>query len=152
MKNIDEKYMKIALIEAQKAYQKGEIPVGAVIVKNGEIIATAHNTREIENSCLGHAEINAINKACKVLNSWRLDDCELYVTLEPCPMCAGAIISSRIERTVFGAFDEKQGCFGSVCDLSAMRFSKTPYIKSRVLENECKQIIKIFFENLRKNP
>ena len=142
--------MHLALLEAEKAFEEGEIPVGAVIVKNGEIIASAHNTRECENRVMGHAEINAIELACKYSNSWKLDDCEIYVTLEPCPMCAGAIISSRINRVIYGAFDEKQGCLGSVCNLSAMKFPKTPYIKSGVLKNECEAILKKFFEKLRK--
>ncbi len=150
MGKTDEKYMRIALEEAKKAFQKGEIPVGAVIVKGEKIIAAAHNTREMENNVLGHAEINAIKKAAESLKNWKLDDCEIYITLEPCPMCAGAIISSRIKRVVFGAYDEKQGCLGSVCDLSAMKFAKTPYIKSGVLKNECESILINFFGHLRK--
>lgn len=150
LKEKQEMYMKTALEEAYKAFAEGEIPVGAVIVKDDKIIAQAHNTREKSKNSLGHAEINAINKACEELESWRLDGCALYVTLEPCPMCAGAIISSRIERVIFGAFDEKQGCLGSVCDMSAMKFSSTPFVKSGVLNRECEEILKNFFKNLRK--
>ena len=150
LKEKQEMYMKTALEEAYQAFSEGEIPVGAVIVKDDKIIAKSHNTREQNENSLGHAEINALYKACKELKSWRLDGCTLYVTLEPCPMCAGAIISSRIERVIFGAFDEKQGCFGSVCDMSAMRFPSTPFIKSGVLKEECEEILKNFFKNLRK--
>lgn len=145
----DNFYMSCALKEAQLAINSGEVPVGAVIVKNGEIIAKGHNTRETEQNPLGHAEINAIKNAAAVLNSWRLDECTLYVTLEPCPMCAGAIINSRIKRVVYGADDLKQGCFGSLCDLSAMRFQNVPIVKSNVLNTECLKILQNFFENLR---
>ena len=143
-------YMKLALEEADKAFSNGEIPVGAIIVKNDKIISRAYNTRESGKNAMGHAEINAINKACEKLESWRLDDCEIYVTLEPCPMCAGAIISSRIKKVIYGAFDDKQGCFGSVCDMSAMKFPAVPLVKSGVMKSECEKKIKSFFKNIRK--
>ncbi|MEG0899205.1 MAG: nucleoside deaminase [Oscillospiraceae bacterium] len=147
----DEEYMRMALLQAKLAFDEGEVPVGAVIVKNSQVIALGRNSRESQNSPLGHAEINAITLACEKLSSWRLDDCEIYVTLEPCPMCGGAIINSRIKRLVYGAYDAKQGCFGSVCDLSAMKFPNVPLVKSAVLESDCLNVLKTFFENLRKN-
>ena len=149
--NNTEKFMQIALNEAEIAFNLGEVPVGAVIVRDNIIIAEAHNTRETENNTICHAEINAINIACEKLGSWRLNDCTIYVTLEPCPMCAGAIINSRIEKVVYGACDEKMGAFGSVCDLSAMPFPNSVLIKSKVLENQCLDILQSFFKNLRKN-
>ena len=114
---MNKKFMQNALSLAKKAAAEGEVPVGAVIVKNGEIIAEGRNMREQKQNALSHAEIEAINNACKSLGSWRLDDCELYVTLEPCPMCAGAIINSRIKTLVFGAYDSKAGSIDSVVNL-----------------------------------
>ncbi len=145
-------YMKIALHEAEKAGEIGEIPVGAVIVKNGEVIATGHNTRETENNALGHAEIEAITVACKKLNSWRLEDCDIYVTLEPCPMCAGAIINSRIKRVIFGAFDKKAGSCSqdSVIDLFSLPYNHKPEVLAGIGEKECTEALTGFFEKLRK--
>lgn len=144
-----EKYMKQALLLAQKAGQTGEVPVGAVIVKNGEVIATGCNTRESQQNALGHAEIEAISEACRKTGSWRLDDCELYVTLEPCPMCAGAIINSRIKKVVFGAFDTKAGACDSVINLFSHNFNHKPEVWSGILENECKELLTNFFKKLR---
>lgn len=144
-----EYFMKQALIEANKAKEKGEVPIGAVIVCNGEIISRGHNLRETKNQAISHAEIEAINSACEKLNSWRLEDCELYVTLEPCPMCAGAIINARIKTVYFGAYDKKAGCAGSLINLFDCGFNHRPRLKTGILEQECIEILKDFFENLR---
>ncbi len=142
-------FMQEALKEAQLAFDKGEVPVGAVIVKNGEIIARAHNTRETEKNATHHAELLAIDKACKALGGWRLWECELFVTLEPCPMCTGAIINSRIKRVVYGASDVKAGCCGSVVDLLSMSFNHKPPVHAGLCEEECRTILENFFEKLR---
>ena len=141
--------MREALAEAQKAAQLGEIPVGAVIVQDGQIIARAHNRRELDQNALAHAEVLCIQEACQKLHSWRLSGCTLYVTLEPCPMCSGAIINSRLDRVVYGAKDEKAGCAGSVADFFIMPFNHTPTIRSGILEEECAQILSQFFKDLR---
>ena len=120
------KFMQQAILLAKEAAKNGEIPVGAVVVKDGEVIATGRNRREKEKSALGHAEIEAIHNACQALGTWRLSDCEIYVTLEPCPMCAGAIVNSRIKKVVFGAFDKNGGACDSVCNLLSMPFSSRP--------------------------
>ena len=145
-----ETYMQIALEAAREAARLGEIPVGACIVREGEILAVGYNTRETQRDPLGHAEINAIRQACQQLGSWRLDGCVLYVTLERCPMCAGAILNARLSRVVYGAADPKAGCMGSVCDLTAMPFPTVPYYKSGVLEAECREVLDQFFRELRK--
>lgn len=145
-----EEFMEYALTEAKKAQEIGEVPVGAVIVKNGEIISSGYNKREIQNNALCHAEIEAINSACKKLKSWRLNDCDLYVTLEPCPMCTGAIINSRISRVIFGAKDSKAGSCGSVINLFELPYNHRPKIICGVLENECSKLLSDFFKNLRK--
>ena len=147
--NDDEKYMKTALDEARKAYEKGETPVGAVIVRDGRVIAAAHNRRETGKNALFHAELLCIDEACRELGGWRLPGCTLYVTLEPCPMCAGAVINSRIERVVFGASDGKAGSFGSVTDLSRMPFNHRPEISGGVLAAECSALLSDFFSELR---
>ncbi len=146
------KYMDEALLLAQKAGNEGEIPVGAVIVKDGEIIATGRNRRETHNNALGHAEIEAINNACKRLDRWRLDDCELYVTLEPCPMCAGAIINARLKKVVFGAFDKKAGSCSddSVVNLFNLPYNHRPEVWAGIAEQECSKQLTEFFENLRE--
>jgi tRNA(adenine34) deaminase len=149
-KNMNKKYMQIALEKAKEAYENGEIPVGAVIVKDDKIIGTGMNTREKDRNALGHAEINAINEACKNTGSWRLDGCTIYVTMEPCPMCAGAIINARIKTVVFGCYDLKMGAFDSVCNLANEKFDFTPEIYGGIMENECGAIVKKFFEELRK--
>lgn len=142
-------YMKQALRQAQKAADIMEIPIGAVIVQNGKIIARGYNKRETKQNALLHAEIVAIEKACKKLGSWRLENCEMYVTLEPCPMCIGAIISARIDRLYFGAYDAKSGAVGSVCDLSKSLPHKVE-VHGGMMEQECSEIIKDFFSRLRK--
>lgn len=142
-------FMQRAISLAQKAAQMGEVPVGAVIVKNGEIIAEGYNMRENKQNALSHAEIEAINSACKKLNSWRLDDCELYVTLEPCPMCAGAIINSRIKTLIFGAFDKNAGSVDSVVDLMNYPYNHKVEVYGGIMEDECTKLLKDFFENIR---
>lgn len=143
-------YMKAALEEARKAYDKGEVPVGCVIVRSGKIIARAHNRRETGKNALLHAETEAINTACTALGGWRLFECELYVTMEPCPMCAGAIVNARIRRVVYGTPDEKAGAFGSVLDLNSFPLNHKPEIVTGVMEDECRLILKSFFSDLRK--
>lgn len=145
----DENFMRLAIEQAQLAAQLGEIPVGAVVVKDGQVIGQGYNRRESDLSAIGHAEILAIQDACRTLNSWRLTDCELYVTLEPCPMCAGAIINARIRRVVYGVKDEKAGCCGSVADFFAMPFSHTPLSRSGILAEECGRLLTDFFTQLR---
>lgn len=144
------KFMKEALKEASKSYKKEEIPVGAVIVKDNKIIAKAHNLKETKHDCTNHAEILAIKKACKKLNSWRLTGCTMYVTLEPCSMCTGALILSRIDKVVIGTMDEKTGACGSVLNLSKdYKFNHVLDIETGILENECKTMIQQFFKELR---
>lgn len=145
------KYMLEALKEAQKAYDKNEVPVGCIIVKNDKIIARAHNTRESTQTTTAHAEIIAINKACKKLNSWRLIDCDIYVTLEPCSMCSGAIIQSRIKNLYFGAYDFKTGAAGSVLNLFDIKFNHQVNVVPEVKYIECEEILKSFFKNLRNS-
>ena len=142
--------MEAALAEAKKAYLIDEVPVGAVIVYNDKIIARGHNTRETKQSVLGHAEINAIKKASKKIGSWRLEDCDMYVTLEPCSMCSGAIIQSRIKNLYFGAFDPKTGACGSVLNLFEHNFNHKVNVVSGIMEEECSRIIKEFFRELRQ--
>ena len=146
---MNSKFMYEALKEAKVAAKEGEVPVGAVIVRNGEIISKAHNMREQKQNALSHAEIEAINIACEKLGSWRLDDCELYVTLEPCPMCTGAIINSRIKTVVFGAFDKTAGCMDSVINLCDYPLGHKPEIYAGICEDRCSAILKDFFTNLR---
>lgn len=143
-------YMEQALALAKEAAADGEVPVGCVIVRKGEIVGRGRNRRETAKTALGHAEIEAINHACKYLGGWRLWECELYVTLEPCPMCAGAIINARIPRVVVGAKDEKCGACGSVCDLFSMEFNHHPEVEFGVLETESKELLTNFFKNLRE--
>ena len=141
--------MKMAYNEAVKAFNKEEIPVGCVIVKDDLVIARAHNLREIKNQVMAHAEMLAITKANKKLNSWRLDDCDIYVTLEPCPMCLGAIIQSRIKNLYFGAYDKKGGACGSVLDLSNYSFNHKVNVTGGIYEKECSELLSNFFKNLR---
>ena len=146
-----EKYMKEALKEAKKAFEKEEIPVGVVIVKDGKIIARAHNLKESKQDTTAHAEIIAIKKASKKLNAWRLTDCEMYSTLEPCPMCAGAIIQARLKKIYIGTLDEKTGACGSVLNiLQEYKFNHKVEVEYKVLEKECQDILKTFFKQLRK--
>lgn len=148
---MENKFMKDALKEAQKAYEKLEVPVGCVIVKDGKIIARAHNQKETKLDTTKHAEILAIQKASKKLESWRLIDCEMYVTLEPCSMCAGAIINSRIKKVYIGALDEKTGAAGSVLNLfEDYTFNHKVEIEKGIMQQECEEILKNFFKELRK--
>lgn len=147
---MDEKFMKRALLCAKKAESLGEVPVGAVITRNGQFVSSGYNRREIGKNALLHAEITAINRACKKLGGWRLHECEMYVTLEPCPMCAGAIINSRIKTVYIGAKDLKAGSFGSICDLSQMPYNHKPEIIFGILEEESRAELKQFFKELRK--
>ena len=144
----DEIFMRLALAEAEKAKNEDEVPVGAVIVRNGEVIASAYNTREYGKNALYHAEIKAIDEACKRLGGWRLVGCTMYVTLEPCPMCAGAIVNARVERVVYGAPDHKAGAFGTMLNLTDCPLFK-PQITSGVLADECAQILTDFFKKKR---
>ena len=144
-------YMELALQEAKKAWQLGEVPIGAVIVKDGEIISKGYNLRETEQNAIAHAELLAINEACGTLGSWRLEGATLYVTLEPCPMCAGAILQSRIKRVVFGAHDPKAGCAGTFMDLLRdERFNHQCEVESGIMEAECGGILTNFFREIRK--
>ena len=146
----DNKYMKEALKEAQKSYNKEEIPVGAVIVKDGKIIGRGHNLKETKNDTTNHAEIIAIRKASKKLKSWRLTGCTMYVTLEPCTMCAGALIQARLDKVVIGTMDEKTGACGSVLNVvEDYKFNHRVEIEKGVMEKECKSIIQEFFKKLR---
>ena len=146
------KFMKEALKEAKKAYDKLEVPVGAVIVKDGKIIARAHNQKETKFDTTKHAEILAIQKASKKLNSWRLIDCEMYVTLEPCSMCAGALINSRVKKVYIGAKDEKTGAVGSVLNLlEDYKFNHIVEVEKGILQEDCENLLKDFFKMLRKS-
>ena len=145
----DQDYMKEALTLARQAAAQGEVPVGCVIVRNGQIVGRGRNCRETKKTALGHAEIEAIRDACETLGGWRLWDCTMYVTLEPCPMCAGAIIGARIPTVICGARDEKSGACGSVCDLFSMDFNHRPQIEFGLLEEESTALLQEFFANLR---
>ena len=143
-------FMQAAIEQAMLAAGEDEVPVGAVIVKDGEIISRGRNRRELGKNALYHAETEAIDLACKALGGWRLMGCTLYVTLEPCPMCAGAIINSRIERVVFGAYDKKAGSCGSVVNLFELPYNHKPELLGGVLEEECAELLSSFFKKLRK--
>ncbi len=143
-------FMEQALSLAREAAADGEVPVGCVIVRKGEIVGRGRNRRETAKTALGHAEIEAIADACKRLGGWRLWECEMYVTLEPCPMCAGAIINARIPRVIVGAKDDKCGACGSVCDLFSMEFNHHPEVEFGVLETQSKALLTAFFKNLRE--
>lgn len=147
--------MRQAILQAKKAYANEETPIGCVIVYEDKIIARGYNKRNRKKNTLAHAELLAINKASRVMGDWRLEECTMYVTLEPCPMCAGAIVNARIRRVVYGASDPKAGCFGSVSDFNALPFNHKPEIVSGVLQNECAGLLSAFFKELRnrlKNP
>lgn len=141
--------MRAALEVAQKTASSGDVPVGCVIVRGGEIIAAGYNCRERDNNALNHAETVAIHEACEKLNSWRLDGCTLYVTLEPCAMCAGAIVNARIPRVIFGAYDPKGGAFGGLFDLNLTGLNHRPEIIGGVMEGECSETLKEFFARKR---
>lgn len=147
----DEKFMQEAISEALKAEQIGEVPIGAIIVVDDQIVSRAHNLRESEQRSIAHAELLAIDEACKATGSWRLEDAVLYVTLEPCPMCAGAIVLSRVKKVVFGAYDPKGGCAGTLMNLlDDERFNHQSEVIGGVLENECGELLSQFFRNLRQ--
>ncbi len=143
--------MHLAILEAEKALSLGEVPIGAVIVWDDEVVASAHNLRETEKNALGHAECIAIERACRHLGGWRLHKATLYVTLEPCAMCAGAIVNARIKRVCYGAKDIKSGAFGSVLDLNAFSLNHKPEIISGVCEDACRDLLSKFFEKLRRD-
>lgn len=143
-------FMSKALEQAKIAYKKGEVPVGAVIVKNGKIIAKSYNKRETKQNALYHAEIIAIDKACKKLKSFRLDECQMYVTLEPCPMCSGAIVNARLNKVYFGAYDYNYGCAGSKYNfLQDKTFEHLVEVEGGLLQEECSKLIKEFFIKIR---
>ena len=150
IKKLDELFMRQALELAKKAAEEGEVPVGAVVVKDGVVVATGRNRREKGKNALYHAELEAIDNACKALGGWRLWQCELYVTLEPCPMCTGAIINARIPRVVFGAADPKAGSCGSVVNLFELPYNHKPQVEKGVLAEECGQVLTDFFKGLRE--
>ncbi len=142
--------MEEALLLAKQSFDEGEVPVGAVVVKDGEIVGRGRNRRENGKNALFHAEISAIDEACRNLGGWRLWQCEMYVTLEPCPMCAGAIINSRIKKVTFGAYDKKAGSFGSVVDFNDLPYNHKPQIEGGIDEKECSELLSLFFEKLRE--
>jgi tRNA(adenine34) deaminase len=145
----NERYMRAAYMMAQKAIIKDEVPVGAVIVRGGRIISRAYNLRETKKDPLAHAEILAIRKAAAKLHGWRLEGCTLYVTLEPCPMCAGAIINSRMDEVVFGAYDPKAGALGTLYDLAEGKLNHKPKVTGGVLKEECAKLLKEYFTQKR---
>ena len=145
----DSVYMDAAIALAKEAAAEGEVPVGCVIVRGDEIVGRGRNRRERRKTALGHGEIEAIGEACQNLGGWRLWECTLYVTLEPCPMCAGAIINARIPRVVYGASDDKCGACGSVCNLFSMDFNHHPMVESGIRKEECAALLRDFFQNLR---
>ena len=151
IKNIQEKYMKDALKQAKKAYALGEVPIGCVIVHQGKIIGRGYNRRNTDKNTLAHAEITAINKASKYIGDWRLEECTMYVTLEPCQMCAGAIVQARIPQVVMGCMNPKAGCAGSILNILDMpQFNHQVEVTRGVLEQECSDMLKLFFTQLRE--
>lgn len=151
MTDTDAKYMKEAIRQAKKAYAIGEVPIGCVIVRDGKIISRGYNRRTIDKNTLAHAELAAIKKASKKLDDWRLEGCTMYVTLEPCQMCAGALVQSRIDRVVIGCMNPKAGCAGSILNLLQMpEFNHQVELETGVLEEECSQMMKDFFRELRE--
>ena len=150
IKSVEEKYMTEALKQAKKAYALGEVPIGCVIVHEGKIIGRGYNRRNTDKNTLAHAEITAINKASKVIGDWRLEECTLYVTLEPCQMCAGAIVQARIPEVVMGCMNPKAGCAGSILNILEMpQFNHQVKVTRGILEADCSQMLKTFFEELR---
>lgn len=148
---MNERFMMRAIELAKRSALEGEVPVGAVVVKDDKIVGEGRNRRERGKNALYHAEIEAIDSACKKLGGWRLWQCELYVTLEPCPMCAGAIINSRIKKVYYGAYDKKAGSFGSVADFNIIPYNHKPEIISGVMADACSELLTDFFKNLRRN-
>ncbi len=148
---LDEKYMKLAIAQARKAFDLGEVPIGCVIVHEGKVIGRGYNRRNTDKNTLAHAEITAINKASKKIGDWRLEDCTLYVTLEPCQMCSGAIVQARIPKVVIGCDNPKAGCAGSILNiLNHPAFNHQVETVKGVLEEECSKMLKTFFADLRK--
>ncbi|MCU9615356.1 tRNA adenosine(34) deaminase TadA [Caldibacillus lycopersici] len=146
----DQYYMQLAIEEAKKAQEREEVPIGCVIVINDQVIAKGYNLRESNQNALAHAEMVAINQACEKLKTWRLENAELYVTLEPCPMCAGGIVMSRVNRVIYGASDPKGGCAGTLMNLlQDSRFNHQCEIKSGVLQEECGNLLTMFFKEIR---
>lgn len=148
---MDEIFMQRAIALAKISAAEGEVPVGAVVVRDGVIVGEGRNRRETAKNALSHAELEAIDQACRFLGGWRLWQCDLYVTLEPCPMCAGAIINARIQKVYFGAYDYKAGSFGSVIDFNALPYNHKPVLQGGVMEEACSSLLSTFFKNLRKN-
>ena len=147
----DKHYMTLAIEEAAKAAQMGEVPVGAVVIAgDGTVVAKAHNLREIEKNALHHAELLAINTACQIKNGWRLGDCTLYVTLEPCLMCSGAIVNARIHRVVYGAKDPRAGAMGSLFHVNSYPLNHKPIIEGGLMEEECRRLLTVFFKKKRE--
>lgn len=146
---MDEQYMRMALDLAREAADEGEVPVGAVVVKDGAVIGRGRNRREIGKNALAHAEIEAIDEACRALGGWRLSGCQLYVTLEPCPMCAGAIINARIDEVLYGTADPKAGSCHSLVELFSLPYNHKPTVRAGILEEECRAMLKAFFRTLR---
>ena len=147
----DEKYMKEAIKQAKKAAKIGDVPIGCVLVKDGEIIARGYNRRNADKTVLSHAEVTSIKRACKKEGDWRLEDCTLYVTLEPCPMCAGAIVQARIPEVVIGAMNPKAGCAGSIINLLQMdRLNHRVRMETGIMEEDCQKLLKDFFKDLRQ--
>ncbi len=146
----DERFMRLAIEQAKLAFDAGEVPVGAVIVRRGEVIASAYNTRESGKNALYHAEVSAIDMACRALGGWRIPEATMYVTLEPCPMCAGATVNSRIDRIVYGAPDLRAGAFGSLFNLNDYPLNHKPEIVGGVLEEECAALLRSFFRRKRE--
>lgn len=148
----DIKYMKAAVAQAKKAYKLNEVPIGCVIVHEGRIIGRGYNRRNTDKTALGHAEITAIKKACKIIGDWRLEDCTIYITLEPCQMCAGAIVQSRIPRVVIGSMNPKAGCAGSILNILEMpRFNHVCSVTRGVLGDVCSKMLSDFFRELRNS-
>lgn len=148
---MEERFMREAIKRAKKAASIGEMPIGAVIVKDGRVISSGYNRRETKKNAVLHAEITAIERACKRVGDWRLTGCDMYVTLEPCPMCAGAAINARLDNVYFGAFDEKSGCAKSAVDLFSMNLlSHTVSSEGGIMAEECSELIREFFRGLRK--
>ena len=141
----DIRFMREALKQAKKAYKLGEVPIGCVIVREGEIIARGYNKRNYKKNSLAHAEILAIDKACKKTGDWRLEECTMYITLEPCPMCAGAAVNSRLDEIVFGAYDFRAGATGSIANIPALPLNHRPRVTGGVMREECEEIMRSFF-------
>jgi tRNA(adenine34) deaminase len=148
--NTDERYMKLALKQAERAYRLGEVPIGCVIVYQDKIIGRGYNRRNTKKTTLAHAEITAIDKASKVMGDWRLEDCTMYITLEPCQMCSGAIVQARIKRVVVGTMNPKAGCAGSILNILQMpEFNHQVELTTGVLESDCQEVLQRFFKELR---